>query len=216
MPSRWRETGVAAATGPGDSPALHAEDTLRAGRGLCRPSAVTVLTEEAPARIVDLIDAGVEFDEGLGLEGGHSRRRILHAEGAATGERIARVLAERVLAHPRVDALEGQRVTALWTNGERCVGVATAEGHLAGCAACRGRIGRLDGARQARMVDVPPAVFMARLEERQAREQSRRRPLRFALLLGAPVAAAAVRRRSERMTCSRQPSTSPVATSEAR
>ena len=130
--SSWlAQGGVAAATGPGDSPALHDEDTLRAGRRLCRPSAVTVLTEEAPARIVDLVDAGVEFDEGLGLEGGHSCRRILHAEGASTGERIARVLAERALAHPRVDALEGQRITALWTDGERCVGVATAEGRLA-------------------------------------------------------------------------------------
>ena len=49
--------GVAAAIGEGDEPALHAEDTLRAGRGLCRPSAVAVLTEEAPARIADLVDA---------------------------------------------------------------------------------------------------------------------------------------------------------------
>src|SRR6266566_1364554 len=67
--------GIAAAIAADDAPELHAEDTLAAGRGLCRPSAVRVLTEEAPARIVDLADLGVQFDEELGLEGGHSRRR---------------------------------------------------------------------------------------------------------------------------------------------
>jgi L-aspartate oxidase len=129
--SSWlAQGGIAAAAGPDDTPTLHAEDTLRAGRGLCRPSAVTLLTEEAPARIVDLADAGVEFDEGLGLEGGHSRRRILHADGAATGEQIARALAERAVAHPRIDVLEGRRVTSIWHDGERCLGVATSTGSV--------------------------------------------------------------------------------------
>src|SRR5262245_315310 len=64
--SSWlAQGGVAAALGPDDDPSLHAEDTLRAGRGICRPSAVSVLTEEASARIVDLVELGVEFDEGL-------------------------------------------------------------------------------------------------------------------------------------------------------
>jgi L-aspartate oxidase len=105
--------GVAAAVGDDDDPTLHAEDTLRAGRGLSRPSAVAVLTEEAPARIADLRALGVAFDDDLGLEGGHSRRRIVHAGGGATGERIARVLAERVLEHPRIRVREGERVTDL-------------------------------------------------------------------------------------------------------
>src|SRR5215470_4982903 len=56
--------GVAAAVGEDDDPALHAEDTLRAGRGLCRESAVHALTEEAPARVADLVDLGVPFDPG--------------------------------------------------------------------------------------------------------------------------------------------------------
>ena len=107
--------GVAAAIGADDTPELHAEDTVRAGRGLSRPSAVAVLTEEAPARIVDLRALGVAFDDDLGLEGGHSRRRVLHAGGAATGEHIARVLAERVLEHPRITVREGERVTDVWT-----------------------------------------------------------------------------------------------------
>ena len=82
--SAWAQGGIAAAVGEDDSPELHAEDTYRAGRSLCRPSAVEALVTEAPARIADLLALGVEFDEGLGLEGGHSRRRILHADGSMT------------------------------------------------------------------------------------------------------------------------------------
>src|SRR5256886_15440356 len=65
--------GVAAAVGEDDSPELHAQDTRLAGRGLCSSSAVAVLTGEAPERVADLRRLGVSFDEGLGLEGGHSR-----------------------------------------------------------------------------------------------------------------------------------------------
>jgi L-aspartate oxidase len=117
--------GIAAAVGEDDDPSLHAEDTLRAGRGLCRPSAVSVLTEEAPARIRDLVELGVEFDDGLGLEGGHSRRRVLHAGGAATGDHVARTLAERVLAHPRITVAEGERMLSIWRDQDRCVGIVT-------------------------------------------------------------------------------------------
>jgi L-aspartate oxidase len=111
--------GVAAALAEDDSPELHAEDTLRAGRGLCRPSAVRVLTEEAPARVTDLVDLGVSFDDEPGLEGGHSRRRVVHAGGAATGAVIARVLAARVLEHPRIRVREGERVIGLVSGGIR-------------------------------------------------------------------------------------------------
>jgi L-aspartate oxidase len=126
--SSLAQGGIAAAVGDDDRPALHADDTLRTGRGLSRPSAVSVLTEEAPARIRDLVDLGVEFDEGLGLEGGHSRRRVVHAGGAATGDRVARKLAERVLAHPEIDVVEGTRMTSLWTDDGRCVGALTERG----------------------------------------------------------------------------------------
>jgi L-aspartate oxidase len=80
---------------------------------------VGVLTQEAPARVADLVDLGVPFDEDLGLEGGHSRRRVVHAEGAATGAAIARVLARRVLEHPRIDVHEGERVLELVPGGVR-------------------------------------------------------------------------------------------------
>jgi L-aspartate oxidase len=102
--------GVAAATAEDDSPELHAEDTIRAGRGLCRESAVLALVGEAPARVADLRDFGVPFDLEPGLEGGHSRRRVLHVAGAATGKEILRVLVDRVLAHPRVRVSEGETV----------------------------------------------------------------------------------------------------------
>ena len=123
--SSLAQGGIAAAVGEDDSPALHAEDTLRTGRGLSRESAVAALTGEAPARIRDLVELGVEFDDDLGLEGGHSRRRVVHAGGAATGDRVARRLAERVLAHPKIEVVEGERMHALWTSHDRCVGIVT-------------------------------------------------------------------------------------------
>jgi L-aspartate oxidase len=92
---------------------------------------VTALTEEAPARIRDLSELGVEFDEGLGLEGGHGRRRVVHAGGAATGDRVARVLAERVLAHPRITVSEGDRLLRLRTTTDgRCVGAVASRGRI--------------------------------------------------------------------------------------
>jgi L-aspartate oxidase len=117
--------GVAAAIGPDDDPGVHAADTLRAGRGLSRPSAVAVLTEEAPARIAHLRTLGVAFDDDLGLEGGHSRRRIVHAGGGATGERIARVLAERVVEHPRITVREGECVSSFGSVPARSTLLAT-------------------------------------------------------------------------------------------
>ena len=126
--SSLAQGGIAAAVGDDDTPALHAEDTLHTGRGLCRPSAVAALTGEAPARIRDLVELGVEFDDGLGLEGGHGRRRVVHAGGAATGDRVARALAERVLTPPRIHVVEGVRMRALWCSRERCVGVVTDRG----------------------------------------------------------------------------------------
>jgi L-aspartate oxidase len=123
--SSLAQGGIAAAMSADDSPELHAEDTLRTGRGLSRPSAVAAFTAEAPARIRDLVELGVEFDDDLGLEGGHSRRRVVHAGGAATGHHVARALGERVLAHPRIRVAEGERMRSLWRSGDRCVGVVT-------------------------------------------------------------------------------------------
>jgi len=131
----WKaQGGVAAAIGEGDTPGFHADDTFRAGRGLCRASAVSVLVEEAPARIGELVELGVEFDDGLGREGGHSRRRIVHAGGAETGRAISAVLAECVRAHPRITVDEDVRVLDLWQADGGCAGVLTDHGPIAAAA----------------------------------------------------------------------------------
>lgn len=98
--TRYAQGGIAAAVGPGDSIALHLKDTIRAGDGITDVAAARALTSEAPARIADLVRFGVPFDtvEGqvaLGREAAHSRPRILHAGGDATGLRIEETLRER-------------------------------------------------------------------------------------------------------------------------
>ncbi len=123
--SHRAQGGIAAALGPDDGPALHAADTQRAGRGLCRPSAVNVLVKEAPERIADLMELGVRFDDVLGLEGGHSRRRVLSVDGAGTGARVAAALGARVLAQPGIDVSRDERALELWCDGGRCLGVLT-------------------------------------------------------------------------------------------
>jgi L-aspartate oxidase len=120
--------GVAAALAADDDPELHAADTLAAGRGLCRESAVRVVTGEARARIGELVELGVAFDSGLAREGGHSRRRIVRAGGAQTGRRIAETLAGQVRRERLIRVVEGERVLALWRAGDRCVGVVVPSG----------------------------------------------------------------------------------------
>src|SRR4051812_34478737 len=135
--SYWAQGGLAAALALEDSPARHLEDTLAAGRGLVRRTAAEALCEEAPARFRDLVELGVRFDADaqgdveLGLEGGHSIRRVVHAGGSATGRRILRQLSARVVAEPRIEVLERCRVTALLMDGDRCTGVALDDGRTA-------------------------------------------------------------------------------------
>jgi L-aspartate oxidase len=132
--SYMAQGGVAAAVGPGDSCALHAADTLAVGRGLCDPAAVDVLVDEGVHRIADLERMGVAFDRDehgaylLGREGGHGRRRILHAGGAATGAVIAGALIARVAASPRIDVMEHTAALALAGGSDACTG-AWALGH---------------------------------------------------------------------------------------
>jgi L-aspartate oxidase len=132
----WAQGGLAAALADGDSPALHLEDTLRAGRGAVRESAARVLCDEAPGAVEDLAALGVSFDAdrhgrfALGLEGGHSARRIVHAGGAATGRRLIRQLSALVAEEPLIEVHEGTRAVALLVAGERCVGLALDDGGL--------------------------------------------------------------------------------------
>jgi len=138
--SFWAQGGLAAALEAGDSPERHAADTIAAGRGLCRPSAVRVLAEEAPGGVEELIERGVVFDRGpggelsLGLEGGHTRRRIVHSGGSQTGHEITSKLAAMVAAEPRIEVREKTSALALWSDGERCHGLLTEDGPIAAAA----------------------------------------------------------------------------------
>jgi L-aspartate oxidase len=122
--------GIAAACGEDDSPELHAADTINAGRGLCRPSAVETLVEEAPARIDDLQAWGVRFGAEPGLEGGHSRSRVFHSRGAETGREIELALARQVRADSRIRVVENERVLGLWRTGGRCAGIIAERGPI--------------------------------------------------------------------------------------
>ena len=115
--TRYAQGGIAAAVGLGDSPALHMQDTLAAGAGLCDPAAVQVLTDEGPQRVARLIQWGVPFDTihgqvALGREGAHSLPRILHAGGDATGQHIELTLAKQV-ARSDIEVLEYTLATGL-------------------------------------------------------------------------------------------------------
>jgi L-aspartate oxidase len=95
--SAYAQGGVAVALSDDDEVALHEQDTLAAGDGLCDPVAVQALVQQGPGAIQRLLDWGVEFDRdgmklAFGREGAHSRNRILHAHGDSTGREMARTL----------------------------------------------------------------------------------------------------------------------------
>ena len=127
--SYWAQGGIAAALAEDDSPDLHMRDTLDAGRGAGRRSAARVLCEESPGRVRDLESLGVRFDAdrqgalALGLEGGHARRRVVHAGGSATGRRITRELSALAAVHERIAVMERTTVSSLWVAEGRCLGV---------------------------------------------------------------------------------------------
>ncbi len=135
--TRYAQGGIAAAVAPSDSPAAHIEDTLIAGAGLCKPEAVKILCEEAPARIADLLSVGVPFDRkhgsggnkdeeapelALGREGAHSANRILHAGGDATGFHIEISLCRAIKECPTIDVFEQTFVDQLLIEDERVTG----------------------------------------------------------------------------------------------
>lgn len=125
--SFWAQGGIAAAIDPEDSAFFHIEDTLRAGRGLCNERAVELLVNEGIERVTDLIDLGMEFDMGddgpaLGLEGGHTKRRILHAGGSSTGREMVSFLIAAVEENPGITKYESTGVVELLSGDGRCYG----------------------------------------------------------------------------------------------
>ncbi|HKG28143.1 MAG TPA: L-aspartate oxidase [Thermomicrobiales bacterium] len=127
--TRYAQGGLSAAVGTDDSPALHAADTLTAGAGLSDAEAVARLVEGAPEAVRWLIALGARFDAGpdgemlLGREAAHSRRRVLHAGGDATGAEIERSLVSRVREDRNVDLYPGAFVIDLVVADGRCRGV---------------------------------------------------------------------------------------------
>ena len=139
--TNYAQGGIAAVTSKEDSFELHVRDTLEAGAGLCQEPVVRTIVEEGPARIAELIELGMKFSgrevpEGsgeieldLGREGGHSRRRILHAKDV-TGREIESALLAAIAAQPNIEIFENYFAIDLITTQKlgqagpsRCVGV---------------------------------------------------------------------------------------------
>ena len=104
--------GIAAVLSVEDSIEAHITDTLRSGDGLCHEDIVRIVTTEGPDRVRELMDLGVRFQQGehgeefdLGMEGGHSARRVAHASDL-TGKEIERALLARIGVNPNIEVLE--------------------------------------------------------------------------------------------------------------
>jgi L-aspartate oxidase len=138
--SNYAQGGIAAVTSKEDSFELHLRDTLEAGAGLCHEAAVRTIVQEGPARIEELIQLGTKFTErviprshgakelDLGREGGHSKRRILHAKDV-TGREVEQALLAAVAAQPNIEIYENSIAIDLVTTRKlglagdnRCLG----------------------------------------------------------------------------------------------
>lgn len=127
--SRWAQGGIAAAVGPADTPDVHARDTMTVSRGLADPAIVEIVAAAAEARIEWLIEMGAHFDRdatgeiALGREAGHSRNRIIHANGDATGAELMRTLREAVADRSDIEIIERAGVVDLIRADEGIAGV---------------------------------------------------------------------------------------------
>ena len=126
--TRYAQGGIAAVIAEDDSPEYHRQDTLMAGAGLCSSAAVDVLVNEGPEGVHELIRLGTLFDQEDGVlaltqEGAHSHRRILHANGDATGYEIVRALAKQVAENDNIEVWDDHYVIDLVTDSGECVGV---------------------------------------------------------------------------------------------
>src|ERR1700679_2349521 len=134
----WAQGGIACVTSSEDSFELHVKDTLDAGGGLCDEEMVRTIVPEGTALTRELMELGVQFDEremedgerelDLGREGGHSKRRVLHARDV-TGREIERALLADIERHPNITMLENHMAVDLITAGklgyateDRCLG----------------------------------------------------------------------------------------------
>jgi L-aspartate oxidase len=168
--TQWAQGGIAAALGPGDTPAQHERDTLVAGAGACDEAAVHVLVTDGPAAVRELIELGTRFDHdpagdlSLTREGGHHRDRIAHAGGDATGAEIQRALEAAVQAAPEIEVVEHALAVDLLLDGEGAVAGLTlhvmGEGQIDGVGAvhCRAVVLASGGLGQVFSQTTNPAV----------------------------------------------------------
>jgi L-aspartate oxidase len=130
--SMWAQGGLAAAVGEDDAPALHLQDTIAAGAGLCDEEAASRIVDAAPAAVERLARLGVSFDRSpdgswrLGLEAAHRRKRIVHATGDGTGREIMRALIAAVRRCPSITLLEGFEARQLIVEDNAIKGVLAA------------------------------------------------------------------------------------------
>jgi len=122
--------GIAAVSGEADSAESHVADTLAVGCGLSWRETVQRMVAEGPACVEELVDWGARFDRengtfALGMEGGHSVRRVRHAEGDATGREVGRALADRMRKCDRIRQFDHCFVIDLVVEEGRCVGALT-------------------------------------------------------------------------------------------
>ena len=121
--------GIAASIGADDDASLHLADTLVAGDGLCDETVAAAILAAAPAAIEQLVRLGVVFDRdagdniALGLEAAHSRRRIVHAGGDATGRGIIRALARKAYETPSITVIEATTAQRLTVEDNAVTGV---------------------------------------------------------------------------------------------
>ena len=120
--------GIAAVTSEDDSTEMHKADTLVAGRGLCEESSVDILVNEGPERIQEIIAEDMKFDTengvlALGLEGGHHKRRILHAGGDSTGRWITEFAISKVKSQNQIKIFENTLLLDLLVKDGVCYGV---------------------------------------------------------------------------------------------
>jgi L-aspartate oxidase len=121
--------GIAAGIGADDDASLHLADTLVAGDGLCDETVAAAIIAAAPEAIAQLVRLGVVFDRdaggniALGLEAAHSRRRIVHAGGDATGRDVIRALAHKVYETPSITVIEATTAQRLMVEDNSVTGV---------------------------------------------------------------------------------------------
>lgn len=125
--SNYAQGGIASVWDPEDCFEDHVQDTLSAGGNFCHPDVVDMVVREAPNRVEELIRWGTQFDSHdgqmmLGREGGHSRHRILHALGDATGKEIMRAVIDYTRSRDNIEIWERAFTIDLLSQEGRCHG----------------------------------------------------------------------------------------------